>query len=133
MLEIERVKADEGRRLRSGTGRVRMRVRVCEGRRQGADEGRSPRRVSVGCCKHYGTSPDESRPWGSQNLAGILERPRGEKRLKVGVWMESGCDKCAGWWGREQGCWEAPGAGGAILGRPDVPDVQDAQDAKADV
>jgi len=41
MLEIERVKADEGRRLRSGTGRVRTRVRVCDGRRQGADEGKS--------------------------------------------------------------------------------------------
>jgi len=59
------VKADEGRRLRSGTGRVRTRVRVREGRRQGAEEGRSPRRVSVGCCKHYGASPDESRPSGS--------------------------------------------------------------------
>jgi len=97
MLEIERVKADEGRRLRRGTSRVRMRVRVREGRRQGADEGRSPRRVSVGCCKHYGASPDESRPSGSQNLAGLLERPPGENRLKVGVRTESGRDKCAGW------------------------------------
>jgi len=33
----------------------------------------------------------------------------------------------------EQGCWEVPVAGGAILGRPDVQDVQDAQDAKVDV
>jgi len=97
MLEIERVKADEGRRLRCRTGRVRTMVRVREGRRQGADEGRSPRRVSVGCCKHYGASPDESRPSGSQNLAGLLERPPGEKRLKVGVRTESGRDKCAGW------------------------------------
>jgi len=91
------VKADEGRRLRSGTGRVRTRVRVREGRRQGADEGRSPRRVSVGCCKHYGASSDESRPSGSQNLAGLHERPPGEMRLKVGVRTESGRDKCAGW------------------------------------
>jgi len=97
MLEIESVKADEGRRLRSGTGRVRTRVRVREGRQQGADEGSSPRRVSVGFCKHYGASPDESRPSGSQNLAGLLERPPGEKRLKVGVRNESGRDKCAGW------------------------------------
>jgi len=49
MLEIERVKADEGRRLRSGTGRVRTRVRVREGHRQGADEGKSPRRAPAGC------------------------------------------------------------------------------------
>jgi len=97
MLEIERVKADEGRRLRSGTGRVGTRVRVREGRRQGADKGRSPRSVSIGCCKHYGASPDESRPSGSQNLAGLLERPPGKKRLKVGVRTESGRDKCAGW------------------------------------
>ena len=97
MPEIERVKADEGRRLRSGPGRVRTRVRVGEGRRQGADEGRSPRRVSVGCCKHYGASPDESRPSGSQNQAGLLERHPGEKRLKVGVRTESGRDKCAVW------------------------------------
>jgi len=97
MLEIERVKVDEGRRLRSGTGRVRTRVRVREGRRQGGDKGRSPRRVSVGCCKHYGASPDESRQSGSQNLAGLLEKPPGEKRLKVGVRTESGRDKCAGW------------------------------------
>jgi len=76
---------------------VRTRVRVREGRRQGADEGRSPRRVSVGCCKHYGPSPDESRPSGSQNLGGLLERPPGEKRLKVDVRTESGRDKCAGW------------------------------------
>ena len=76
---------------------VRTRVRVREGRRQGADEGRSPCRVSVGCWKHYGASPDESRPSGSQNLAGLLERPLGEKRLKVGVRTESGRDKCAGW------------------------------------
>ena len=74
-----------------------MRVSVPEGRRQGADERRSPRSVSVGCCKHYRTSPDQSRLSGSQNLAGLLERPAGEKRLKVGVWTESGCDKCAGW------------------------------------
>jgi len=119
MLEIERVKADEGRRLRSGTSRVRTRVRVREGRRQGADKGRSLRRVSVACCKHYETSSDQSRPSGSHNLAGLLERPPGEKRVKMGVRTESGCDKCARWWGREQGCWEAPGAGGAILGRPD--------------
>jgi len=85
MLEIKRVKVDEGRRLRSGTGRVRTRVRVREGRRQGADEGRSPRRVSIGCCKHYGASADESRPSGSQNLAGVLARPPGKMRLKVGV------------------------------------------------
>jgi len=97
MLEIKRVKAEKGRRLRSGTGRVRTRVRVREGGRQGADEGRSPRRVSVGCCKHHGASPDESRPSGSHNLAGLLERPPGEKRLKVGVRTESGRDKCAGW------------------------------------
>jgi len=97
MLEIERVKADEGRRLRSGTGRVRTRLRVRERRRQGIDEERSPRRVSVGCCKHYGASPDESRLSGSQNLAGLLERPLGEKRLKVGVRTESGRNKCAGW------------------------------------
>jgi len=97
MLEIERVKAEEGRRLRSGTGRVRTMVRVPEGRRQGADEGRSPRRVSVGCCKHYGASPDESRPSVSQNLAGLLERPPGKKRLQVGVRTESGRDECAGW------------------------------------
>ena len=84
MPEIDSVKEDEGRRLRSGTGRVRTRVRVREGRRQGADEGRSPRRVSVGCCKHYGASPDESRPSGSQNLADLLERAPGEKRLKGG-------------------------------------------------
>jgi len=49
MLEIERVKADEGRRLGSGTGRVRTRVRVCEGRRQGADKGKSLRRAPAGC------------------------------------------------------------------------------------
>ena len=79
MLEIKRVNADEGRRLRSGTGRVQTRVRVREGRRQGADAGMCPRRVSVGCCKHYGVSPDESRPSGSQNLAGLLERALGEK------------------------------------------------------
>jgi len=97
MLEIERVKADEGRRLRSGTSRVRTRVRVGEGRQQGGDKRRSPHRVSVGCCKHYGTSPDESRRSGSQNLAGLLEKPPGEKRLKVGVRTESGRDKCAGW------------------------------------
>ena len=76
---------------------MRTRVRVREGRRQGADKGRSPRRVSVGCCKHYGASPDESRPSGSQNLAGLLERPPGEKTLKVGVRTESCRDKCAGW------------------------------------
>jgi len=70
MLEIERVKVDEGRRLCSGTGRVRTRVRVRKGDRQGADKGRSPCRMSVGCCKHYGASPEESRPSGSQNLAG---------------------------------------------------------------
>jgi len=97
MLEIERVKADEGRRLGSGTGRVRTRVRVREGRRQGADKGRSPRRVSAGCCKHYGPSPDESRQSGSQNPAGLLKRPPGEKRLMVGVRTESGRDKCT-WW-----------------------------------
>jgi len=97
MLEIERVKADEGRHLRNGTGRVRTRVRVREGRRQGADEGSSPRRQSVGCCKHYESSPDESRPSGSQNLTGLLERPPGEKRVKVGVRTESGRDKCARW------------------------------------
>jgi len=97
MREIERVKADEGRRLGSGTGRVRTTVRVREGSWQGADEGRSPRRVSVGCCAHYGASPDKFRPSGSQNLAGLLERPPGEKRLKVGVRTESGHDKCAGW------------------------------------
>jgi len=72
MLEIERVKADEGRRLCSGTGRVRTRVRVHEGGRQGADEGSRPRSVAVGCCKHYGASPDESRLSGSQNLAGLI-------------------------------------------------------------
>jgi len=49
MLEIKRVKADEGRRLRSGTGRVQTRVRVRERRRQGADEGRSPRKAPAGC------------------------------------------------------------------------------------
>jgi len=49
MLEIERVKADEGRRLRSGTGRVWTRVRVHEGCRQGADEGKSPRRAPAVC------------------------------------------------------------------------------------
>jgi len=97
MLEIERVKADEGRRLRSGTGWMRTRVRVREGRQQGADEGRSPCRVSVGCCKHYRASPHESMPSGSQNLAGLLERPPAEKRLKMGVRRESGRDKCAGW------------------------------------
>jgi len=97
MLEIVRVKAAEGRRLRSGTGWVRKRVRVREGCGQGADEGRSPRIVSVGCCKNYRASPDESRPSGSQNLAGLLERPPGKKRLKLGVWTESGRDKCAGW------------------------------------
>jgi len=53
--------------------------------------------VSVRCCKHYGASPDESRPSGSQNLAGLRERPPGEKRLKMGVRTESGHDKCAGW------------------------------------
>jgi len=79
MLEIERVKADEGRRLHRGTGRVQTRVRVREGRWQGGDERRSPCRVSVGCCKHYGPSPDESRPSGSQNLAGLLVRPPGQK------------------------------------------------------
>ena len=73
MLEIEMVKAHEGRRLRSVTGRMRTRVRVREGRRQCADERRSPRRVSVGCCKHYGASLEESRPSGSQKLAGLLE------------------------------------------------------------
>jgi len=97
MLEIERVKADEGRCLRSGTGMVRTRVRVREGRRQGADEGRSPHTVSVVCCKHYGASLEDSRPSGSQNLAGLLERPLGENRLKVRVRMESGRDKSAGW------------------------------------
>jgi len=97
MLEILSVKVDEGRRLRSVTGRVRTTVRVREGRRQGADEGRSPRSVSVGCCKHYGASPDASRPWASRNLVGLLERPAGEKRLKVGVRTESGRDKCARW------------------------------------
>jgi len=97
MLEIESVKADEGRCLHSGTGRVRTRVRVREGCRQDPDDGRSSRRVSVGCCKHYGASPDASRPSCSQNLAGILDRPPGEKRLKVGVQMESGQDKCTGW------------------------------------
>ena len=40
--------------------------------------------MSVGCCKHYGASPDESRPSGSQNLACIVEKAPGEKRLKVG-------------------------------------------------
>jgi len=49
MLEIERVKADEGTRLCSGTGRVRTWVRVREGRRQDADEGKSPRRAPAGC------------------------------------------------------------------------------------
>jgi len=49
MPEIERVKADEGRRLRSGTGSVRTRVRVGEGRRQGADEDKSLRRAPAGC------------------------------------------------------------------------------------
>jgi len=97
MLEIERGKADEGRCLRSGTGRVQTRVRVREGRRPGADQGRSPRRVSVGGCKHYGASADVSRPSASQNLAGLLERPPGEKRLKVGVRRDSRRDKCAGW------------------------------------
>ena len=53
--------------------------------------------MSVGCCKHYGVSPDESRPSSSQNLAGILERPPGEKRLKVDVRTESDRDKYAGW------------------------------------
>ena len=91
------MKADDGSRLRSGTGRVWTRVRVRKGRWQGADEGRSPRRVSVGCCKHYGASSDEFRTSGSQNLAGILERPPGEQRPKVGVQTQSGCDKCAEW------------------------------------
>jgi len=49
MLEIERVKADEGRRLCSGTGRVRTRVRVREGGQQGADEGMCPRRAPARC------------------------------------------------------------------------------------
>jgi len=49
MVEIERVKADEDRRLGSGTGRVRTRVRVREGRRQGAHEGKSPWRAPAGC------------------------------------------------------------------------------------
>ena len=97
MLEIERVKVDEGRRLRSGTCRVRTRVRVHEGRRQGAEEGRSRRRGSVGCWKHYGVSPDQSRPSGSQNLTCVLERPPGQKRLKLAVRTESGRDKCARW------------------------------------
>jgi len=97
MLEIERVKADEGRHLRSGTGRVRTRVRVREGRRQGVEQGRSPRRVSVRCCKHNGASPDQSRPAGTENLAGIGERPPGEKRLKVGIRTESGRDNCTRW------------------------------------
>jgi len=35
--------------LSRGTGRVQMRVRVREGRRQGADEGKSPRRAPAGC------------------------------------------------------------------------------------
>jgi len=92
MLEIEKMKADEGRRLRSGTGRGRTTVRVREGRRQGVDEGKISRRVSVESCKHYGPSLDESRPWGSPNLAGVLERPPDKKRLKVGVRTESGRD-----------------------------------------
>jgi len=37
---------------------------------------RSPYRVPVGCCKYYRASPDDSRRSGSENLAGILERPR---------------------------------------------------------
>jgi len=53
MLEIERVKADEGRRLHSGTGRVRTMVRVREGRRHGVDEGKSPRRAAAGCGRGY--------------------------------------------------------------------------------
>ena len=73
MPETERVKADEGRPLRSGTGTVRKRERVRDGRRQGSDDGWSAHRLSVGCCKHYGASPDESRLSGSQNLAGLLE------------------------------------------------------------
>jgi len=80
-----------------GAGRVRMRVRAYEGCRQSADEGRSPRRVSVECCKHYGVSPDESRSSGSPHLAGIHERPLGEKRPNVDVPTESGRDKCTGW------------------------------------
>jgi len=38
--------------------------------------GRSPCRVPVGCCKYYRASRDNSRRSGSENLAGILERPR---------------------------------------------------------
>ena len=49
MLEIERVKADEGRRLRCGTGRVQTMVKVREGRWQGVDKGKSPRRAPAGC------------------------------------------------------------------------------------
>jgi len=30
--------------------------------------------VSVGCCKHYGASADESRLSGSQNLAGLISK-----------------------------------------------------------
>jgi len=49
MLEIERLKADEGMRLRSGTRRVRTSARVHEGRRLGADAGKSPLRALAGC------------------------------------------------------------------------------------
>ena len=76
---------------------VRIRVIVCEGRPQGTDQGRTPCRVSVVYWKEYGVSPDESRPSGSLNLGGMLERALGEKRPKVGVQMESGCSKCAEW------------------------------------
>ena len=69
-----RVGADEGRCLRSmpagsaqgqestkGAGRACTWVRVREGCRQGADEGRSPRSVLVGYCKHYGPPGERIR------------------------------------------------------------------------
>ena len=95
--------------------------------------GSSPPTLSVWCCKHYGVSPDESRPSGSQNLAGIHERPQDDKRPKVCIRTESGRDTCAQSRGREQGYWEAPGTARAILGRLDIQDVEQSQDAKADV
>ena len=81
--------------------------------------------VLVGCgrCRNYRVSPDESRPSGAGDLAGGHERPLGEK---TAVRTESDRDKCAGWCGRGQERWEAPGAGGATLERPEVQDVRDA-------
>ena len=73
MLEIERVKVDEGRCLGSGAGRVQMRVGVGEGCQKGADKAKSPRRVPAACGQGSGSAKGAGRV---QTRVRLRERSR---------------------------------------------------------